>query len=249
MAEQALDGLAMLEAKKIGAKAGRSYAQVREAAIIDWRSHDLTPAHFKMIGTLGTMLPNLKVLYLSHNNVGDEGIGLMAMNMADGAFPVLVSLGLSDCRVGDRGAQSLANAFSQGALPRVEELWLDNNQITDFGIFILAPICKRMPCLKVLSLAFNRIGDRGTSELGSALPGGLEIPFKMLQQLDLSFNNVTGVGCSNLAAAIRGGFLPSLVEIDLGNVGPKGLLSIQMALNGRIAFSLQHAADTRVVPL
>ena len=67
-------------------------------------------------------LPQLKILGLSGNQIGDAGVAALASACGSGALPNLTRLGLDGNQIGDDGMQALAAAIGSGALPKLE--WL-----------------------------------------------------------------------------------------------------------------------------
>jgi Ran GTPase-activating protein (RanGAP) involved in mRNA processing and transport len=98
-------------------------------------------------------MPNLEKLWLSSNNIGDEGcrtiapalrtmtnlktLNLSDNNIGDDSIAVLCSrvlpeisleyLGLYGNKIGNVGCQSLLELVNNGSLPSLNELWLHNN--------------------------------------------------------------------------------------------------------------------------
>ena len=68
-------------------------------------------------------MPNLEKLFLSSNEIGDEGAAFLASALPH--LPYLVELTLDDNSIQDEGLSSLAAAFARGALPLLRKLALD----------------------------------------------------------------------------------------------------------------------------
>ena len=80
--------------------------------------------------------PNLSEVYLSGNNIGDEGAVLFADALRTNSYIVKVHLG-RNC-IGDEGARALAAAMTENST--VRELALYENQIGNAGVRP-CPIC------------------------------------------------------------------------------------------------------------
>ena len=107
-------------------KAGlRSCKELREAKSLHCFRKGLTAPDLATLGTLGSVLPALKVLRLFHAAAGPEGVERLAERLGAGALPAVTVLNIFHTHVGDAGASALAAALGRGALPRLEHLVLD----------------------------------------------------------------------------------------------------------------------------
>ena len=74
-------------------------------------------------------LPNLTLLWLGNNNIGDGGMQAFASALAMGSLPKLEKLFLYSNSIGDAGMKAFASAVASGSLPKLEELYLEQNKI------------------------------------------------------------------------------------------------------------------------
>ena len=116
----------------------RGCKELRNAASAYWHNKGLSAADLERLGTLGSVLPALKVLSLSGNAADPDGVRLLAEGLGAGDLPSMTHLILSDTRMGDPGAAALAAALTKGALPRIEVLAARDNSIGDAGLVALA---------------------------------------------------------------------------------------------------------------
>lgn len=83
---------------------------------------------------------NLCSLDLSHNLIGEEGVGFLCQVMATESFTNHANGGLrvdlSQNRMGDAGACRLGKLLQMA--PRISELDISGNQITDVGAMSIA---------------------------------------------------------------------------------------------------------------
>ena len=198
----------------------RSCKALREAKQVYWYFKGLTTDEFALLGTLGSVLPALKWLYLCEPAAGPNGMQQLAEGLGAGALPALISLWISDTHVGDAGASALAAALGQGALPRLKDLSLYSAAIGDAGLVALAPALRRRPALERLVLYANPLGDEGLAALVAPPPpaGAPQPPtggLATLKQLYLRGTQVTDAGCAALVTALDRGALPALKTVVL----------------------------------
>jgi hypothetical protein len=202
----------------------RSCKELREAKTVRCNRKGLSAADLTLLGTLGSVLPALEMLYLGEPTAGPDGVQQLAVGLGAGALPAVTFLGLSSVHVGDAGASALAAALGRGALPRLQRLGLINAAIGDAGLVALAPALRRRPALERLGLDHNPFGDEGLAALVAPPPppaGALPPPTGVLAKLkwlDLSSTQVTDAGCAALAAALDSGALPVLEDILLRRI-------------------------------
>ena len=198
----------------------RSCKALREAKQAFWYLKGLTSDELALLGTLGSVLPALKWLYLCEPAAGPNGMQQLAEGLGAGALPALVSLWISDTHMGDAGASALAAALGQGALPRLKDLSLYSAAIGDAGLVALAPALRRRPALEHLSFFGNPLGDEGLAALLAPQPLAAttgKLPNK-LKVLNLGYTQVTNAGCGTLAAALNSGALPALEHLYLKGI-------------------------------
>ena len=93
----------------------RSCKELREAKEVDWCCKGLTAADLTTLGTLGSVLPALKTLYLVEPAAGPDGVQRLAEGLGAGALPAVTTLQIFGMHVGDSGASALAAALGQRA--------------------------------------------------------------------------------------------------------------------------------------
>ena len=195
----------------------RSCKKLREAKQVDCYGKGLSPDDLALLGTLGSVLPALQMLYLSEPTAGPDpyGVQRLAEKLGAGALPAVTRLHLHSVHVGDADASALAAALARGAMPRLNCLHLTNTAIGDVGLVALAPALRRRPALERLALWGNSFGDEGLAALLAPPlpPGALPPPtggLTKLKMLNLSHAQITDAGCAALAAALTRGALPAL---------------------------------------
>ena len=104
----------------------RNCKALREAKTVQWWKKGLTAEELKLLGTLGSVLPALKTLWLYNPAAGPDGMQQLAAGLGAGALPAVAELRIIDMHVGDAGASALAAALGQGALPRLKILQLSD---------------------------------------------------------------------------------------------------------------------------
>ena len=174
----------------------------------------LPVADLTTLGTLGTVLPALKLLWLGDRaarHPGHDGVQRLAVGLGAGALPAVTILRISSMQVGDAGASALAAALGRGALPRLEVLVLNDTGIGDAGLVALAPALRRLPALESLELPINLFGDEALAALvAPPLAGSPTGGLKKLRTLDFGGTQVTDAGCAAFAAVFESGALPVL---------------------------------------
>jgi hypothetical protein len=212
-------------AAALGRKLGkRSCKELREAWRVSCNRTSLSADDLATLGTLGSVLPALEMLWLTEPAAGPDGVQRLVEKLGAGALPAVTFLGLSSMHVGDAGASALAAALGRGALPRLKKLWLSNAAIGDAGLVALAPALRRRPALEILRLDHNPFGDEGLAALVAPPPppaGALPPPTGVLTKLkvlELGDTQVTDAGCAALAAALDSGALPALKDIVLWRI-------------------------------
>lgn len=110
-------------------------------------------------------MPDLQVLKLSTNKIGDQGAFGLAMGLVHCQH--LLHLELHTNLIGDEGACELGKSLQ--CCGYIEDLDLENNEIGDRGVRGLAQGLEHCTNLRNLVLADNCIGDEGAWELGNRL--------------------------------------------------------------------------------
>lgn len=113
---------------------------------------------------------HISALFLSNNNIGDEGAIVVADLIVSRLLP-LVKLGLNSNDITDVGAIAVAAALEDGeGRPSIMEvLGLSHNHITSVGAARVAAAVKKNSSLQRLFLNYNPgIGDQGGVALAAA---------------------------------------------------------------------------------
>lgn len=172
--------------------------------------------------------PKLKSLYLSHSNMGDDGVTLLSNILASSerSLPNLKGLWLGGNNIGDIGITVFTNAIAKGILPSIEQLWLAGNKIGDAGMIAMSGAIDEGAFANVreMTLSANAIGDDGVVALSEACVRGA---LPELNVLNLAQNNINDHGMRALSTAIAGGILVNLKTlVAYGNDGDTGPLAI-----------------------
>ena len=136
----------------------------------------------------------LKELDLTINQIGDDGAKELAANLHH--CTQLNTLRLSSNQIGDDGAKELATSLHH--YTQLKELDLSSNQIGDDGARELAANLHHCTQLNKLRLLNNQIGDDGAKELAASLHHCTQ-----LKELDLSSNQIGDDGARELAANLH----------------------------------------------
>jgi len=209
-----------------------SCKELREAVLVSWGVKGLSTPYLATLGTLGSVMPALRWLYLSENSYDPydpyyggviPDVQPLVAGLNAGALPAATGLNLFCMHVGDAGALELGAALGRGALPRLQALGLIRAAIGDAGLVALAPALRQRPALKDLCLIGNPFGDEGLAALVAPPPpaGALPLPtggLKKLMRLNLDSTQVSDAGCAVLAAALDNGALPALVYLTLDGI-------------------------------
>tara|TARA_B100000795_G_scaffold241109_1_gene203667 strand:- start:19 stop:1080 length:1062 start_codon:yes stop_codon:yes gene_type:complete len=204
----------------------QSCKELREATMADWIHKGLSAVELATLGTLGSVLPKLKLLHLYETSGagGPDGVQRLAEGLGAGSLPAVSMLVINSMHVGDAGASALAGALGRGALPRLKSLVLDDAAIGDAGVVAIAPALLRQPALMHLFLPTNPFGDEGLAALvlPSSTPASALSPpagvLPKLRWLDLRSTQVSDAGCAVLASALDSGALPALCKLYLAGI-------------------------------
>ncbi len=154
--------------------------------------------------------PSLDELFMSNNNIGDEGL----IALASFVFPCLKRLYLCDNNIGDQCVEALASALSLfQSKSRLRSLSLGGNtRISARGLRAVARILQSRKCvLEYLSLdRINIIEEEGGKLLARALSVN-----KSLLTLSLQDASIDNVGLRNLATGLLSN--TSLQKLDLSS--------------------------------
>jgi hypothetical protein len=223
----------------------RSCKELREAKMVRCYRKSLSADDLATLGTLGSVLPALEMLYLYEPTAGPDGVQRLAEKLGAGALPAVAFLRLDDMHVGDAGASALAAVLDRGAMPRLKSLHLYNATIGDAGLVALAPALRRRPALEELGLVGNPFGDEGLAALVAPPPPPAGAPTGVLAKLkllNLDNTQVTDAGCAALAAALDGGALPALARLFLDRIPASGASKVA------VYAALKRTASRAAVP-
>ena len=224
-----------------------------------WTYNGLAAADLELLGTLGSVLPELGGLHVLQPGAVPDGVQRLAEKLCAGALPALTILEFSSMHVGDAGASALAVAFGRGAMPRLKSLNLILSSIGDAGLVALTPALHKLPALEHLYLASNPLGDEGLAALVAPPPAAGAPPegapptttgvLTKLKVLNLRCTQITDAGCATLAAAFDSCALPPLEDLDLlgtratGKATRKVEVAITHALTRRPPESRRESAS------
>ena len=187
---------------------------------VDWARRRLVDGHCEVIGAVlrsGIDSSHLVGLFLSGNQIGDEGVGALMDATAFGALPNLQRLFLDNNRFGDLGAADLADALVARRLAALTFLDLNRNMIADKGMCALAEAVAAgaLERLSTLYLNTNAIGDAGAlGWVQASTPHG-HIALPLLSKLYLGENCIGEVGLAALRRAQADGTMPALTVLQL----------------------------------
>ncbi|MBK07446.1 MAG: hypothetical protein CL920_28760 [Deltaproteobacteria bacterium] len=100
--------------------------------------------------------PQLEEIFLSHNDISDDGFSLMGRSVP----PRLRMLNVSQNRITDQGMESF---FVKGHFPDLERLYIEHNQVGDAGLLAMAQA--KMPRLRSIQASSCNVGDHGIFSL------------------------------------------------------------------------------------
>jgi Ran GTPase-activating protein (RanGAP) involved in mRNA processing and transport len=113
--------------------------------------------------------PQLYVLKLSYNNLGDEGTSIIASAMLhNGVRHQLSVLDLGFNSMGDVGCGSLA-VFCLAGNFNIQTLYISGNRFTDKGVLSIAGAILHGTALRSLHLALNDIGPMGMIAIAGSI--------------------------------------------------------------------------------
>lgn len=214
-------------------------------------SDDVCKVMFETLST--NALSNLQKLFLSGNQIGDEGCSALATACTSKgtAFARLARLDLDHNRISDDGVSHLATALALGALKGLEKLFLTGNKIGDAGCIAIAEACAKEPTalaqLRDLQIYQNQIGDAGIIALAGVCTATAALA--KLEVLFLDDNQISDGGCSAIADVCSRGGLPELTHLTLGGnqIGDAGGLALATAPWGAMAqLKTLHLSGNRI---
>ena len=232
--------LRVVELQGLPSAAGPALSRATFASLekLTLRGKKIAPGTILYLVAALKRMPNLRVLDLNNTNLGDAGMQALAQvecpsleqiklawnGLGAGAvdaianasmkWPKLRVLKLSENpQLGD----AVAKALCRAAFPCMEELLMRDCNLGPAGAEQLARAFEQWPCLRVLSINRNALGDEGVVAL-------LAAPLPALEELCMGYNDIRDQG----AAAIAAAWLPRLRFLDisynsLGNSGARAL--------------------------
>jgi hypothetical protein len=166
-------------------------------------------------------------LYLSGNNIGDEGAIAIAEALKVNA--VLTELNLQLNSIGHDGAKAIAEALKVNTV--LNELHLYRNNIGDDGAKAIAEALKVNAVVTTLSLWDNSIGDEGAIAIAEALKVNA-----VVTTLSLSDNNIGDEGAIAIAEALKVNAVLTKLWLGGNGMGDAGNQAVRNAVKGRLFF-------------
>lgn len=127
------------------------------------------------LATLFAFSPSLRHLYISHNAIGDKGVGILA----EASFFQLQSCCVADNEIGPLGAHAIADQL-RCADCVLEKLDLTGNMVRDEGVVHLVKGLSENTSLKSLDLRYNYISIRGLCVIRDMLMIGDNVTLETL---------------------------------------------------------------------
>ena len=138
----------------------------------------------------------LKKLYIYNNNIGPEGIKLLADALKKNHTNILQGLYLYDNIIGDEGAKYIAKMLADNKT--LQKIGLNDNNISDKGAQSLATSLLENTSLHTIDLGTNSIGDKGAQSIATSLVINTGI-----QEIYLDDNKIGDRGAEKLADALE----------------------------------------------
>ncbi len=220
----------------------------------------MRPSDAKLVKLALLQNANLSVLKLGYNQLGDEGVSLLANGVA--MHRVLSSLDLGFNHIGDEGCAALAEALvwqssTSSSASSLSTLYLAGNLISHQGAMALADAI-RYCGLKKLHLTGNSLGPDGVAAITSAMmdhegicelflggtfsgSGGCQSVARLLQHssslkvISLANCNINDEDVATLAESIKENRdrLPlEALQLSFNNITCQGLDALTNALWG-----------------
>jgi len=180
-------------------------------------------------------------LNLNDHDVSAKGVAKLTRALTSGGLSCaapLVCVHLAHNHIGDDGLATLVSAAMLGALERVERLVLTGNRISKLDGLAGACAVGRLPALRCVSLASNRLTSRAVGHLAAAtLPSG-HGALTQLTQLRLENNALGGADEDAIGVGAISAACPSLTILELGsnNLRDIHLDALLAAVRGGVAF-------------
>ena len=157
----------------------------------------------------------VRVLDLSDNGLGTEGVQTLAKALLGGGAPALTALDLSQNQAGPDGAAALGELLAEQTAPDhgLQSLRFDNNAIGNKGAGLLTQGLTDNRRLAELHLCRNEIGCDGAAKIAEQLRDQGLAGNASVTTLSLEWNQIRVDGCRALLGACREGRVEVL---DLG---------------------------------
>jgi len=197
----------------------------------------------------------LRELFLGENDLGDEGVAVLAQGLlkgntalrhldlrsngitATGAMSLqglvvnsqyLLSLNLANNELGNLGTKALARGLQHSSC-LLQKLDLSSNQVGEAGAQAVASMLRTNKELIELNLAFNSCNDEGSQAIACALQRNVT-----LRLLNLRRNEITNVGAKRLALKLPN--MHGLKELILSKntIGKDGGLALLEGLRTNV---------------
>jgi Ran GTPase-activating protein (RanGAP) involved in mRNA processing and transport len=209
--------------------------------------------------------PTLRVLYLSGNNIGEEGTLSLSGAMLHGCS--LTTLHMSANNIGSIGIQALARAIAEneacrntlkavsggspGAISasetgepkaKMEELYLGEIQMVANAFVPIPSMLLTNLSLRVLCLSNNGLDDQSMALLAQALSRNKNVPLEAVQ---LSFNEITCAGVECFMNAVWGSKTLRELKLDNNKIQDRGAQLAAVSLTA-IAFEVLDLGFNRI---
>ena len=181
-------------------------------------------------------------LHLNDHDVSARGVAKLTRALTSGGFSsasALVCVHLAHNHIGDEGLATLVSAAMVGALEGVERLVLTGNRISKLDGLAGACAAGRLPALRCVSLASNRVTSCAVGHLAAATLATGRGALTGLTQLRLENNSLGGADEDAIAVGAIAAACPSLTILELGcnNLRDIHLDALLAAVAGKCAFS------------
>jgi len=167
----------------------------------------LRPSDAKLVNLALLQNAKLSILKLGYNQLGDEGMAILAKGVA--THQLLASLDLGFNHIGDDGCAALADALQSSSSCSLSTLYLAGNLISHQGAMALADAI-RYCGLQKLHLTGNRLGPEGVAAITSAM-----MDQERICELFLGGTFSGSAGCQSVARLLQ--HSSSLKVISLAN--------------------------------
>lgn len=168
-------------------------------------------------------MPQLTTLDVKANHLGPK-VGAYLLDTLRTCCPRLTYLDVNENGIQDEAMYALARLLQSS---RLEQLYVVSNHITPRGVPTLCDGVASCRTLRMLSLAFNVLGDEGASAVAEALAS-----HPALCALDLSDNAIGATGAAALAKSfvVNPHSKVEWMDLSVNRMGDDGLSAIADAL-------------------